>query len=70
MIPESLARLLSTVEKDSEAAVYELLEKVLASGNPKESALKATQVLAHEVASEAAVEAMFEAKRHVPGTGE
>ena len=33
--------MLSTIGHDAEAAVYELLEKVLASGNPKEAALKA-----------------------------
>ena len=68
-IPEPIARLLATVGKDAEAAVFDLLGKVLSSPNPREAAAKAAQVLAHEVAAEAAVEAMFEAKRHVPGSG-
>ena len=68
-IPEPIARLLGTLEKEAEREVFGLLEKVLTSGNPKEAAAKAAQVLAHETASEAAVEAMFEGKKHVPGSG-
>jgi hypothetical protein len=72
-IPEPLVRLLSAVEKDAEAAVFHLLEKVLTSPSPKDAAARAAQVLAHEVAADAAVEALFEAKReakkHVPGSG-
>ncbi len=72
-VPEPIVRLLGALERDAEAAVFELLEKVLTSGSPKAAALKAAQVLAHETASEAAVEAMFAAKAEikgrVPGSG-
>jgi hypothetical protein len=68
-VPEPIVRLLGTLERDAEAAVFSLLEKVLTSGNPKDAALRAAQVVAHESASEAAVAAMFEAKKHVPGSG-
>jgi hypothetical protein len=70
MIPESIARLLSKVPPDLVGDLFALIEKALAAPNPKDAIARAAQVLAHEVASEAAVDAMFEARKHVPGTGE
>ncbi len=73
MIPEPLARLLAGVPAELVADLFNLLQKVLTSPNPKDAVARAAQVLAHETASEAAVDAMFaakaEGKKHIPGTG-
>lgn len=73
MIPEPLARLLAGVPAELVADLFNLLQKVLTSADPKDALARAAQVLAHEKASGAAVDAMFaaksEIKNRVPGSG-
>ncbi len=69
MIPEPLARLLASVPAELVADLFNLLQKVLTSPNPKDALARAAQVLTHEKASDAAVDAMFAAKNRVPGSG-
>jgi hypothetical protein len=69
MIPEPLARLLANVPAELVGDLFNLLQKVLTSPDPKDALARAAQVLAHEKASDAAVDAMFEAKKHIPGSG-
>lgn len=69
MNPESIARLLAKVPAELIADVFHLIERALTSSDPKDAIARALQVLAHEKASDAAVDALFEAKKHVPGSG-
>ncbi len=68
-IPEPIARIIVTIAKDAEAELFHLLEKVASSPDPKRAAAKAAQVLAHETATDAAIEAIWGAKKHIPGSG-
>ena len=69
-IPEPVARLLAKAGPDLLSDLVSLIGNVLSSPNPKDAAARALQVTAHEQAADAAVEAMFAAKRRVVGTGE
>jgi len=68
-IPESLARAIAKVPVELVVEVVELLERVLTSTNPKDALARALQVTAHEKAAEAAIDAAFAVKKHVPGSG-
>lgn len=69
-IPEALARAAAKVPPELVVETVELLERVLKSPNPKEALARALQVTAHEKAADAALDAAFDAKRKVAGTGE
>jgi hypothetical protein len=69
-IPEALARAAAKVPPGLVIETVELLERVLKSPNPKEALARALQVTAHEKAADAALDAAFDAKRKVAGTGE
>jgi hypothetical protein len=69
VIPEPLARLLAGVPAELVADLFNLLQKALTSPDPKDAIARAAQVLAHEKTADAAVDAMFEFKKRVPGSG-
>jgi hypothetical protein len=69
-IPEALARALAKVPADLIVGAVELLQRVFTSPNPKDTLARALQVTAHEEAADAAVDALFAAKRKIAGTGE
>ncbi len=69
-IPEPIARVLSKVPADLVHEVAALIERIATSPSPRESLARALQVAAHEKLVDAAVDAAFDAKRRVVGTGE
>ncbi len=73
-IPEPLARAVAAVaSKIPEALVVgivELLHRIARSPNPQDTLARALQVTAHEQGADAAVDALFAAKRKIVGTGE
>lgn len=69
-IPESVARALAKVPAEIIAGVVELIGRVVKSDNPRDTLARALQVTAHEQAADAAVDALFAAKRKLAGTGE
>jgi hypothetical protein len=68
-IPEPIARAIAQIPKELEHEVAELVRRVVTSPNPRDALARALQVTAHEKAADAAVDAMFEAKKRVPGSG-
>lgn len=70
MIPEALARLLANIPAELVSDLVGLIEKAISSPDPKAAIARAAQVLAHEKASDAAVDAMFAARNRIAGTGE
>jgi len=50
--------------------VVALVKRIAGAQDPADALGRAAQVLAHEKAADAALDAAFEAKRHVAGTGE
>ncbi len=70
MIPEALARALSKVPAELITGVIELIGRVVRAENPRDTLARALQVTAHEQAADAAVDALFAAKRRVTGSGE
>ncbi len=70
MIPEAIARALSKVPAELISGVVELIGRVVRSDDPKETLARALQVTTHEHAADAAVDALFAAKRKALGTGE
>lgn len=70
MIPEAIARALAKVPAELITGVVELISRVVKSDNPRGTLARALQVTAHEQAADAAVDALFAAKRKAAGTGE
>lgn len=70
MIPEAIARALAKVPAEIITGVVELIGRVVKSDNPRDALARALQVTAHEQAADAAVDALFSAKRRVTGSGE
>ncbi len=70
MIPEALARVLARVPADLVFEVVHLIKRIIDSPNPQDALARAAQVLAHDKGADAAVDALFAAKKHMPGTGE
>ena len=68
-IPEPLARAIANVPAELVVETLELLERVFTSPNPKDALARALQVTAHEYAGDAAIDAAFAAKKHIPGSG-
>jgi hypothetical protein len=68
-IPEAVARALAKVPADIITGVVELIGRVVRSPSPAETLARALQVTAHEETADAAVDALFAAKRKVAGTG-
>lgn len=68
-IPEPLARVLARIPVELAHDVAHVIEQALSSDDPKAALARAAQVLAHEKGADAAVDALFDAKRRV-GTGE
>ncbi len=68
-VVESVARALAKVPPALAVGVAELIEKIAASPNPQDTLARALQVTAHEQAADAAIDAAFAAKKHVPGSG-
>lgn len=70
LIPEPLARLLANVPAELVADLFGLIQKALSSPDPKDAIARAAQVLAHEKATDSAVDAMFAGRNRIVGTGE
>lgn len=68
-IPEAIARALAKVPAEIITGVVELIGRVVKSDNPRDTLARALQVTAHEVAADAAVDALFAAKGKLPGSG-
>lgn len=69
-IAEPIARILSKVPADLVHEVAALIERVVTSPSPRETLARALQVTAHEKLADAAVDALFEGRRKIVGTGE
>lgn len=68
-IPEPLARALAKVPANLIVGAVELLQRVFTSSDPEDTLARALQVTAHEETADAAVDALFAAKRKIPGRG-
>jgi hypothetical protein len=69
MIPEILARILSRIPEALVFEIAHLIKSIIESDDPKAALARAIQVTAHEKAADAAVDALFAAKKSIPGTG-
>lgn len=68
-IPEPIALALAAAGPELIHGVVELVKRVVSSPDPKDALARALQVLAHEKAADAAVDALFAAKSRLPNTG-
>ncbi len=69
-ISQAVAEVVTKIPEALVTGVVELLRRIAKSPDPKEALARALQVTAHEEAADAAVDALFAAKRKIVGTGE
>lgn len=68
-IVDAVARELSKLPAELGEGIVALVRRIGASKDPREALGRAAQVLAHEQLAETAMDALFEAKRRIPGSG-
>lgn len=66
VIKEAAGDALARVPAELLEGVVQLIQNVASSPNPKEALARALQVTAHEQVADAAVDALFEGKKHLP----
>lgn len=68
-IIDAIVHELAKIPVELAEGIVSLVKQVAASPDPKDTLARALQVTAHDKGADALLDAAFEAKKHVPGSG-